>query len=289
MALDLDSTTAEPLSVPPLPVGKRDALPGCRRSSRETGGSAARLNLSSKLARAVRYGTNRLGCGKFFVSLKFCVLNPKFEGALGSAWRKWMMKNSVDKSGDHGANGNRLLDSLPADVTRRLLRGAELVPLPLKTILFEPNQEIMSVHFPTGGVISLVTPHSDGSIVQVATIGNEGIVGVPLVLGDGFAAVRAISQVAGEAIRVDARAFVKEVKRGGEMATLVQRDTSALFSQISVAAGCNRLHPHAERPSPRPPMCSDPVGRGHFPITQEFLAQMPGSRRATVTISARAP
>ena len=187
---------------------------------------------------------------------------------------------------DDGTYGNRLLNSLPADVTRRLLRGAELVPLPLKTILFEPSQEIMSVHFPTGGVISLVTPHSDGSIVEVATIGNEGIVGVPLVLGDGFAAVRAISQVAGEAIRVDATAFVNEVTRGGEMATLVQRYMSALFSQISVAAGCNRLHPNEERLSRWLLMSSDRVGSDDFPITQEFLGQMLGSRRATVTMSA---
>src|SRR5258708_39530670 len=82
MALDLDSTTAEPLSVPPLPVGKRDALPGCRRSSRETGGSASRLHLRSKLARL--YATVQISLGRSgFRHLQFCGPNSEARGGPG--------------------------------------------------------------------------------------------------------------------------------------------------------------------------------------------------------------
>jgi CRP-like cAMP-binding protein len=180
---------------------------------------------------------------------------------------------------------NRILEALPAEDRDRLIRSMVLVALPIKTVLFEPGEPIRAVHFPIDGVISLVTPLDDGAIVEVATVGNEGIVGVPLFSG-GSLAVRAISQVSGSSLRMDAAAFLAEVDRPGAFSDLVHQYLSALFGQISQAAACNRLHTNEERLSRWLLMSHDRVGVDDFAITHEFLGQMLGSRRATVTLSA---
>jgi CRP-like cAMP-binding protein len=180
---------------------------------------------------------------------------------------------------------NQILAALPSREQKRLFPKVHIVDLPIKMVLFEPGQEIHAVHFPLDGVVSLVTPLDDGALVEVATIGNEGIVGVPLMPG-GALAVRAISQVAGRAARLDAADFLAERDRGGHLGVLVQRYVQALFGQISQAAACNRLHSNEERLSRWLLMSHDRVGVDDFAITHEFLGQMLGSRRATVTLSA---
>jgi CRP-like cAMP-binding protein len=181
--------------------------------------------------------------------------------------------------------GNHLIDALPPAERERLFTNVTPVTLDIKRVLFEPGQVIRAVHFPISGVISLVTPLEDGNIVEVATVGNEGIVGVPLRQG-GSLSVRAISQVAGSTLRVDADAFLAEVARGGALRELVQNYLQALFGQIAQAAACNRLHTNEERLSRWLLMSHDRVGMDQFEITHEFLGQMLGSRRATVTLSA---
>jgi len=183
------------------------------------------------------------------------------------------------------SRANRILEALPTAERRRL--AAQLIPveLPIKTVLFEPGQQIDAVYFPLDGVISLVTALDDGAIVEVATIGNEGIVGVPLLSG-GSLAVRAISQVAGRALRMKADLFLAELDRNGPLSKVVRRYLQALFGQISQAAACNRLHSNEERLSRWLLMSHDRVGVDEFAITHEFLGQMLGSRRATVTLSA---
>jgi CRP-like cAMP-binding protein len=189
----------------------------------------------------------------------------------------------------HSANGNhrtnRILEVLPPADRERLLKSMVPLTLEIKTVLFEPGQPIDAVYFPLQGVVSLVTPLEDGTIVEVATVGNEGIVGVPLV-SNGSLAVRAISQVAGPSLRMDAPAFLEAIDRGGPLRDVVQDYVQALFGQISQAAACNRLHSNEERLSRWLLMSHDRVGVDEFAITHEFLGQMLGSRRATVTLSA---
>lgn len=181
--------------------------------------------------------------------------------------------------------GNHLLQSLPAEERDALMAHMRPQHLTVKTVLFDPGQVITSVHFPIDGVVSLVTPLADGNIVEVATIGNEGLVGVPLVAG-GSLAVRAISQVGGRTLRMDASVFFAELERLEGFRKLIQRYIQALFGQISQAAACNRLHSNEERLSRWLLISHDRVGMDAFPITHEFLGQMLGSRRATVTLSA---
>jgi CRP-like cAMP-binding protein len=180
---------------------------------------------------------------------------------------------------------NRILAALPSSDLVQLSEDVRSVTLPVKSVLFEPGAAIDAVHFPTDGVISLVTPLHDGAIVEVATIGNEGIVGVPLVPLSGLA-VRAISQVAGHCLRMEAATFVAWSDRSQPFQTLVESYTQALFGQISQAAACNRLHSSEERLSRWLLMSHDRVGSDEFMITQEFLGQMLAARRSTVSVSA---
>ena len=184
-----------------------------------------------------------------------------------------------------GLSGNHLISSLPADERDVLMGHLRPAHLTVKTVLFDPGQTVAHVHFPIDGVIALVTPLADGNIVEVATIGNEGIVGVPHVSG-GSLAVRAISQVSGRTLRMDADAFTAQVDRLPVFGDVVHRYIQALFGQISQSAACNRLHSNEERLSRWLLMSHDRVGTDTFPITHEFLGQLLGSRRATVTLSA---
>src|SRR6204780_530559 len=180
---------------------------------------------------------------------------------------------------------NRLLTALPSSEREELFGVVRNISLPVKTVLFEPGAAIDALYFPIDGVISLVTPLHHGAIVEVATIGNEGIVGVPLVPLSGLA-VRAISQVAGHCLRMDATAFLEWADRSPAFSALVESYTQALFGQISQAAACNRLHSSEERLSRWLLMSHDRVGSDDFVITQEFLGQMLGARRSTVSVPA---
>ncbi len=159
------------------------------------------------------------------------------------------------------------------------------ITLPVKAVLFEPGERVDAVHFPLDGVISLVTPLQGGAIVEVATIGNEGLVGVPMVPHGGLS-VRAISQVAGHCLRMEASVFLEWSERSRGFQTLIDSYTQALFGQIAQAAACNRLHSSEERLGRWLLMSQDRVGSDEFMITQEFLGQMLGARRSTVSVSA---
>ena len=160
------------------------------------------------------------------------------------------------------------------------------VTLNVRMVLFEPGGAVNSVYFPTDGVVSLVTPLHTGAIVEVATIGNEGVVGVPVVQPLTSFAVRAITQVAGHALQMEASVFSEWVANSRPFQSLIDRYTQALFGQIAQAAACNQLHSSEERLSRWLLMSRDRVGSDQFMITQEFLAQMLGARRSTVSVSA---
>src|SRR6202140_4600528 len=180
---------------------------------------------------------------------------------------------------------NRILGALPSAERAKVLEANASVAIEGRMVLFEPGDPVDHVYFPTDGVISLVTPLHDGGIVEVATVGNEGIVGIPLVPLGGLA-VRAITQVAGYGLRLDAAAFLDWTARSHAFRTLVDRYTQALFGQIAQAAACNRLHSSEERLSRWLLMSQDRGGSNNFMITQEFLGQMLGARGSTVSASA---
>lgn len=195
------------------------------------------------------------------------------------------MNHGMSGPNRRGGTMNRLLDALPGDERSRLLGKMTQSSLAMKHVLFESGEPVDAVHFPVDGVISLVTPLVGGSIVEVATVGNEGIVGVPMVPG-GVLAVRAVCQVPGRTLSISADSFLSESRRPGPFRQLIEKYLQSLFAQISQAAACNRLHSSEERLSRWLLMSHDRVGSDTFPITHEFLGHMLGSRRATVTLSA---
>jgi CRP-like cAMP-binding protein len=196
-----------------------------------------------------------------------------------------MTKSSEDADGGQPRQ-NRLLAALPLPERHEVLAATTRVTLNVRTVLFEPGGAVDTVYFPTDGVISLVTPVHTGAIVEVATIGNEGVVGVPVVQPLTSFAVRAITQVAGHALQMETSVFSEWVANSRPFHTLIERYTQALFGQIAQAAACNRLHSSEERLSRWLLMSQDRVGSDQFMITQEFLAQMLGARRSTVSVSA---
>ena len=184
--------------------------------------------------------------------------------------------------GVHVPGENRLLVALPRDEHNRLLPHLEEISLPLRTILYEANGPIAHVFFPLNGVVSLVILDG-GFTLEVGIIGNDGMVGTPVFLGSDRSPTRAIAQIHGAALRMDAKVFQKEIKRCGPLHDLVQRYTQAMINQISQSIVCNHRHSVQKRMCRWLLMSHDRVGADEFTLTHEFLAQMLGVRRPTVS------
>ena len=181
---------------------------------------------------------------------------------------------------------NRILSSLPADERERVEGKLERVPLELRRVLFEPNQPIHDVWFPVDAVVSIVGVMDDGSAIETATVGCEGMVGVPVFLGAGQMAGQAFAQVSGDAWRMSAAALRDEVRRGGVLPRLLGRYTQALFTLVAQSSACNRKHSVEQRCARWLLLTHDRVPGDTFDLTQLFLSQMLGVRRATVSEAA---
>jgi CRP-like cAMP-binding protein len=191
----------------------------------------------------------------------------------------------VDRGVEVAGGTNRLLAALSTAQRQRLRPSLRPVFLDVHTTLFEPGEIIDFVDFPRTCVVSLVTLFQEGITVEVATVGNEGIVGVPMVLG-GSLMVRAIASMSGWVDRMDAPTFLAEVKRDRRLHEVVDDYVRALFGEIAQGAACNRLHSNEARLCRWLLMGADRVGTDEFAVTHEFLGQMLGTRRPTVTLSA---
>jgi CRP-like cAMP-binding protein len=181
---------------------------------------------------------------------------------------------------------NRILGALPPKEMDALRPLLETVRLACRQDLYEAGQPIDHVYFPHRGVISMVTVMPDGSAVEIATVGPEGMVGVPVFLGAEQMASKAFAQVPGEAARIEADAFRRAIAHSPALHRILLRYTLALMNQMAQNAACNRTHGVEERCARWLLMTQDRVHGDTFPLTQEFLAQMLGVRRPTVSIAA---
>jgi CRP-like cAMP-binding protein len=152
--------------------------------------------------------------------------------------------------------------------------------------LYDVGQRIEYVYFLDAAVVSLVTHLKDGDSVEVGMIGGEGMVGLPIVLGDDVAQNHAVVQIADGAMRMESAALAKQMKRGGRLQGLLLRYSLSLLKQISQTAACNRNHSLGERLSRWLLICHDRVEGDELRLTQEFIAQMLGSRRSRVSEAA---
>jgi len=181
---------------------------------------------------------------------------------------------------------NHLLAALPDEDYQRLLPHLEEVQLPLKKILYEPGETPNAVYFPNHAMVSLVATMEDGATVEVGLVGIEGVIGLPIVLGGRATVYQAIVQLPGTGTKLDADVFRAEFERGEQLQRLVLLYTQALLTQVSQNAVCNRLHTIDERLSRWLLSVQDCLEADELPLTQEFISQMLGTRRASVTVSA---
>jgi len=179
--------------------------------------------------------------------------------------------------------GNHLLARLPPREYQRLRPLLQLVPLEFKHVLNEPRSPIDHIHFPSRGVVSDVTLMEDGSAIEVATVGNEGMVGLMAFLGDEESPNRVIVQVGGEALRMEASEFRAETRQDSPLRRLLVRYHTAFMKQVSQAVACNGLHHVQERCCRWVLMTHDRAQSDEFLLTHEFLSHMLGVRRMSVT------
>jgi CRP-like cAMP-binding protein len=179
-------------------------------------------------------------------------------------------------------SANRLLAALPWAEYLRLLPYLEPVPLPFRQRLYDAHKPIPYVWFVEHGVVSLVRVTQEGTLIEIAVIGCEGLVGLPVFLGTGSALVQALVQIPGAGLRMRATVFRREVPAGSPLHDLLLRYTQTLFNQMAQGMVCNRLHSIAQRCARWLLLTHDRVDADQFLLTQAFLAQMLGVRRASV-------
>jgi CRP-like cAMP-binding protein len=180
---------------------------------------------------------------------------------------------------------NRLLAMVAPEERERLGPELELVELDIKHVVFEEGQPIEHVYFPINAVLSLISRMEDGRGVEVATIGNEGMAGLPVFLQATLTSSHmSFAQIPGQALRMPAGRFSEFItsSQSGGLHTALNRYTQALISMIARAVACNSLHPVQQRACRWLLQTHDRVGADEFVLTQEFLSQMLGVTRASV-------
>jgi CRP-like cAMP-binding protein len=190
--------------------------------------------------------------------------------------------------GDRDPRRNTLLKALPADEYARLERHLQVVAFPAKQAAYEANDPLTTVYFPLTGVLALVALLEGGQTLAVASIGNEGFVGHALVLGNSRMPHHVICKLASMCAAVRADTLRDLLRLEGRFSTLLLRNTQALFNQVAQIAACNRVHPVEQRLARCFLMMHAQTALSEFPVTHEFLGEMLGVRRASITGAAAA-
>jgi CRP-like cAMP-binding protein len=166
--------------------------------------------------------------------------------------------------------------------------GLEPVTLTYGEVLFESGEPIRHVYFPNDSLVSLLTTVEGHEALEVGLVGREGMVGISLALGIDVASVRALVQGSGTAMRMESARFQKAFQQCGPLQRQLYCYTHAKLAQARQTAACNRFHGVDSRLARWLLMTRDRVRSDQFLLTQEFLADMLGVRRVTVTKAAGA-
>jgi CRP-like cAMP-binding protein len=182
------------------------------------------------------------------------------------------------------ARRNTVLAGLDERALASLLPDLGETPLPSGLVLHEPGQAIRDVYFPLVGVVSIVADLGDDQVVETATVGREGMVGVSVYLGSDAPTERALVQVPGRALTMTAEDFREHIADvDGPLTAMLRRSAQALFTQVSRNAACNRVHTVRQRAARWLLMTADRMDSPSFELTQHFLAQMLAVRRTSVS------
>ena len=181
---------------------------------------------------------------------------------------------------------NYLLSHLSREDSRQLLPHLRYIAFKLGDVIYDFAEHQRHVYFPTSCVVSLLYTTEDGATAEVGLTGNDGAVGIGLLLGGETATNRAVVQVAGGAFKINAFIAREEFAHGRTFQSLLLRYTQALMTQISQTAVCNRLHSMEKRLCRWLLLSHDRVRSEELLMTQEFISNMLGGRRESVTVAA---
>jgi CRP-like cAMP-binding protein len=187
---------------------------------------------------------------------------------------------------NHQALANEILLKLPRNIANNLVGKSRLVQLPIHSVLNEVNEPIQFLYFINSGLASVLNVLQDGKSVEVGLTGREGFVGVPVIAGFKSSPTRVIMQIEGTAYRVSAKDLQAAMKSSPVLEDQLVKYSQELALQAAQIAACNRVHEVDERLARWLLMSQDRIGGSLIPLTQEFLAHMLGTRRASVTVAA---
>lgn len=181
---------------------------------------------------------------------------------------------------------NRLLATLTEDELGRLYPHMEVIRLPQSKVLYEAGATVHNLYFPNNGMISLLSMNSDGTTIEVGMVGDEGVVGLPVILEIDTTPYGAMIQLTAEVIKIKGSVVKAEFSRGGRLNHLLLRYTHVLLTQIAQSVVCNRFHTIEKRLCRWLLIARDRVKSNNLSLTQEIIAHMLGISRTGVTTAA---
>jgi CRP-like cAMP-binding protein len=181
---------------------------------------------------------------------------------------------------------NCILASLPEDQYQRILPHLEPFEFSHGRLIYEMNGPIDYMYFPEDSMVSLVTQMIDGKIIEVGLVGKDGVTGIAALFGQNKSAERAVVQIPDGGVRAPTSVLKEEFRKPGGLHDSVLLYANSLMRQVSQTAACNGSHSVEERLSRWLLMCQDRVQSTSLNLTQEFVAEMLGTRRATVNVAA---
>jgi CRP-like cAMP-binding protein len=182
---------------------------------------------------------------------------------------------------------NALLAALPQEVLASLRAHLKPVSLPRGMTLCEAEQPLSHIHFVEAGAVSLVTVFKDGTTAEMATVGREGMVEVDMLMGGERALGRYVVVLSGFALAVEASRFQSALREMPALRATCEVYAQAFLANLLQNVACNATHSVEQRCARWLLMCDDQVDDDSFELTQEYLADVLGVRRSTVTVVAR--
>jgi len=181
----------------------------------------------------------------------------------------------------------RLLAALPSDDYERIFSNSQVIRLPRNRILYEAGDEVRSVYFVISGVLSLLAITEDGQTVDVCTIGNEGVVGMPVVLAVPVMPCRVVTQLPCEVVKIKSGPLLAEFAQSGTLQRLLLKYAYVQQVEMIQSAVCHSLHTIRQRLCRWLLVIADSVPSNTFDVTQEHIANMLGHQRNRITLAAR--
>ena len=178
---------------------------------------------------------------------------------------------------------NRLLAALPEEDYQRLCPHLQAIELPQHKILYHAGDHYDYAYFPSHSIVSTVAIMENGSTTEIGVIGNEGMVGLPIILDTSYTNSTALVQVGDGGYRISAKNLQAELARQGALKRLLMRYIQARIIQLGQTAACNRYHNVEQRFARWLLTVRDSIQKNEFQLTQEFISQMIGVRRTGVT------